>query len=423
MAHVEKYTMADVTGIFIHYDRSPGHSLSNKDIDETRTHLNYNLAAADQPLPQKKFLKNRLAQIKTNGRKNQNVIADWVITQPADVKDDDSSQFFQEVYRFLSDRYGSKNVVSAYVHMDEVGNTPHVHFCFIPVEVLEDGTEKLNAKAIINRTELQKFHKELQTEMDQRIGYHISITSGITKAQGGNKSITQLKAESKLINELPQGRKKLLSQDVSYSLEEDNHLKELAAQGLSYRVEKDMIDQDKKKIQASAAAINSKNRELKEKESMIAEKEMLADLIIQSSQSPNAKAYPEMIKENERLTKYTELLQQDLHTVAENIGSEFMKEIPIQSELDYDKIPESPSHSVMKIIQGWVDHLIENLHDLKDSILNVAAAIHIFSGNYDDPAVDELKESVDTELSNFIDEDEINTRIEDIKYPMNQYYR
>ena len=56
MAHVEKYIKADVTGLFIHYDRSPGHSLSNKDIDTSRTYLNYNLADQDQPLPQYPFL-------------------------------------------------------------------------------------------------------------------------------------------------------------------------------------------------------------------------------------------------------------------------------------------------------------------------------------------------------------------------------
>ena len=423
MAHVEKYTMADVTGIFIHYDRSPGHSLSNKDIDKSRTHLNYNLAADDQPMPQKKFLQIRLKQIKTNGRKNQNVMVDWVITQPTDVNEIDSKRFFQEVYRFLIDRYGVRNVISAYVHMDEVGNTPHMHFSFIPVETLEDGTEKLNAKAVINRTELQKFHKELQTAMDVRMGYHISITSGITKAQGGNKTITQLKAETKLMEELPQGKKKLLSQDVSYSPEEDRHLKELATQGISYLVEKDAIDEDRKKFQASAAAINSKDRLLKEKESELEEKEALADLIIQTSCSPSAKAYPEMVKDNERLIKYAEQLHQDLHTVAANVGSEIMKEIPIQTSLNYNDIPEEPSRSVMKVIQGWFVQLKETLHDLKDSILNMAARVHIFSRDYEDPDVEELKNDVDKELPDFIDKDEIEARAEDLEYSANQYYR
>ena len=70
MAHVEKYTKADVTGIFIHYDRTPGHELSNKDIDSSKTHLNYNLADHDQPLKQKSFLSKRLKEVITNGRKN-----------------------------------------------------------------------------------------------------------------------------------------------------------------------------------------------------------------------------------------------------------------------------------------------------------------------------------------------------------------
>ena len=423
MAHVEKYTMADVTGIFIHYDRSPGHSLSNKDIDKSRTYLNYNLAADDQPLPQKKFLRQRLKQIKTNGRKNQNVMVDWVITQPADVKEDDSKRFFREVYRFLANRYGIQNVISAYVHMDEVGNTPHMHFSFIPVEVLEEGTEKLNAKAVINRTELQKFHKELQVEMDLMMGYHISITSGITKAQGGNKTIDQLKAETRLMKELPEGKKKLLSQDVSYSPEEDQHLKELAAQGLSYRVEKDAIEEEKKKIQASAAIINSKDRLLKEKEAELEGKEVFADLIIQTSSSPSAKAYPEMVKDNERLTRYAEQLQQDLHTVAENVGSEIMREIPIQTELDYTGIPEEPSRSVMRVIQGWFDRLKESFHDLKDSILNMAARVHLFSRNYEDPNVEELKDEVDMELPDFIEMEEVETRAEDLEYSANRYYQ
>lgn len=423
MAHVEKYTMADVTGIFIHYDRSPGHSLSNKDIDKSRTHLNYNLAADDQPMPQKKFLQIRLKQIKTNGRKNQNVMVDWVITQPTDVNEIDSKRFFQEVYRFFIDRYGVRNVISAYVHMDEVGNTPHMHFSFIPVETLEDGTEKLNAKAVINRTELQKFHKELQAAMDLRMGYHISITSGITKAQGGNKTITQLKAETKLMEELPQGKKKLLSHDVSYSPEEDRHLKELAAQGISYLVEKDAIDEDRKKFQASTTAINSKDRLLKEKESVLETKEWWADQIIQSSYSPSAKAYPEMVKDNERLTRYAEQLQQDLQTVAENVGSEIMKEIPIRTELDYADIPEEPSGSVMRVIQGWFDRLRENLHELKDSILNMAARVHIFSREYEDPEVEELKDEVDMELPDFIDKGEIEVRADDLEYSANRYYR
>jgi hypothetical protein len=100
-----------------------------------------------------------------------------------------------------------------------------------------------------------------------------------------------------------------------------------------------------------------------------------------------------------------------------------MKEIPIQTTLNYNDIPEEPSKSVMKVIQGWFEQLKETLHDLKDSILNMAARVHIFSRDYEDPDVEELKNDVDKEFPDFIDRDEIEARAEDLEYSANQYYR
>ena len=45
--------------------------------------------------------------------------------------DEQTKQFFELSYKFLSERYGEQNVISAYVHMDET--TPHMHFLFIPI--------------------------------------------------------------------------------------------------------------------------------------------------------------------------------------------------------------------------------------------------------------------------------------------------
>ena len=221
MAHVEKYTRADATGIFIHYERTPGHELSNKDIDVSRLHLNYNLADHDQPLPQGRFLSDRLKAVRTNGRKNQNVMADWIITQPADVKEGDSRKFFREAYDFLAGMYGRENIITSHVHMDEIGKTPHMHFCFMPVEILDDGTEKLNAKTVINRQKLNSFHRQMQKEMDMRMGYHVSIRTGETQKQGGNKTVRQLKAESEAVKQLPEGKQALLGKNKSYTQEED----------------------------------------------------------------------------------------------------------------------------------------------------------------------------------------------------------
>ena len=77
----------------------------------------------------------------------------------------------------------------------------------------------------------------------------------------------------------------------------------------------------------------------------------------------------------------------------------------------------------MKVIQGWFEQLKETLHDLKDSILNMAARDHIFSRDCEDPEIEELKNDVDKELPDFIDKDEIEARAEDLEYSANQYYR
>lgn len=420
MAHVEKYIKADVTGLFIHYDRSPGHSLSNKDIDTSRTYLNYNLADQDQPLPQYPFLSSRLKQLKTNGRKNQNVVCDWIITQPQDVRDEDSHRFFSAAYAYLSDKYGKKNTVSCYVHMDEIGNTPHMHFCFIPVEVLEDGTEKLNAKAIINRKELQTFHKDLQKAMDDAMGYHISITSGITAAQGGNKTISQLKEETALKKDLPQGKQKVLSKDTSYTPEENRKLQDLAADGIAYRIEKETITAEKQRLSGSAKAINDKARQLQQKEADLKADQDITEAAAKALGASSAKEYTELHEENIQLHETVQTLQEDIHTIADHIGSEIMKEIPVQTDIDYSTVPEQPSESVMGIIQNMirkiVDPIIRQFQEMKEALLHTYSSIHVFSIRSEDPEAQVLKEEATETISGLIPKNEIRDAIDEAEY-------
>ena len=53
----------------------------------------------------------------------------------------------------------------------------------------------------------------------------------------------------------------------------------------------------------------------------------------------------------------------------------------------------------------------------------MAARVHIFSRDCEDPEIEELKNDVDKELPDFIDKDEIEARAEDLEYSANQYYR
>ena len=157
MAHVEKYTSGAASLMLKHYERAPVEHRGNENINPKLTELNYNLAFENQPMPQAAFVTQRLKGVRMQKRADVNVLCDWVITQPQELPADKSRAFFEAAYAFLRDRYGERNVVSAYVHMDEV--TPHMHFAFLPVVADQKrGGEKLCAKEVINRKELQMFH-------------------------------------------------------------------------------------------------------------------------------------------------------------------------------------------------------------------------------------------------------------------------
>lgn len=92
-------------------------------------------------------------------------------------------------------------MISAYVHMDEV--TPHMHFAFIPItRDLKRGVDKVCAKDVVNRIDLQTLHADLEADVSRFMGYHVEMLNGATK--GGNKSIQELRAHTKegLIDEL-----------------------------------------------------------------------------------------------------------------------------------------------------------------------------------------------------------------------------
>ena len=373
MAHCEKYPKAAVTGMFIHYERTAGHNLSNKDIDSSRSHLNYNVAETDQSLSQNLFLSQRLSEIKTNNRNNQNVICDWIVTQPKDVRSEDSYAFFLAVYEFLSNRYGKKNVVSAYVHMDEIGQTPHMHFCFVPVQTLEDGSEKLNAKAIVDKNELRTFHPALQKAVDQSLGYHVSIQNGITREQGGNKTVKQLKEETALKEQLPKGKKKVLSSDLSYTAEESAELHALAEDGISYRVEKKLFIERQKLQEMREKLYSGRLEELKKQK---------ADLIL---------------------------------TIAENVGSEIMQEIPLKKiDIDCSTLPAKPSRNVMRVIRKYVDEALNTLQDrietIKEKLWSTFNRITELLGRSGNPEIRRLNESFEEAMSDLSDQQLFSAR-------------
>jgi len=161
MAHVSKYTVANMQGLSIHLDRKTENH-SNKNIDVDRSYLNYDLCQKDGDTLSR--LQNRLKEVYCMKRKDVKACCEWVVTLPENLKgapENDQREFFEKTYEFLANRYGGeKNVVSANVHVDET--TPHMHFDFVPVVWDEKKQyEKVSAKEVLTRKELQSFHQEL----------------------------------------------------------------------------------------------------------------------------------------------------------------------------------------------------------------------------------------------------------------------
>ena len=194
MANMQKYTRGAIGHLFKHYERGLDDNgeyvkFGNTSIDLERTHLNYSLKSGSA---MKNYL-DRMDEVKCLKRADVNVMCSWIVTIPQDLKgtkyEDD---FFKKTYSFLCDRYGEQNVVSANVHKDET--TPHLHFAFIPVLTDDKGIEKVCAKKVCCKTDLQTFHKDLKKHLESELGIEVAILNGAT--ENGNKTILELKNKS-----------------------------------------------------------------------------------------------------------------------------------------------------------------------------------------------------------------------------------
>lgn len=210
--HVTKYGKGTLGHMLGHYDRSKEGLGEN--VDPDRTAQNYNLAVEDQPLKQLDFVHKRLSEVRCLKRKDVNVLYDWVITMPKDLAEEYREPFFKAAYAFFANKYGHKNVVSAYVHMDEA--QPHMHFAFVPVvkDQKRDGW-KLSAKEAITRADLQHIHEQVQGYITQALDVQVNLLNEMTV--NGNRSIAELKRGTAVeaVNKLKSEQKELM-QEVSY---------------------------------------------------------------------------------------------------------------------------------------------------------------------------------------------------------------
>lgn len=187
MAHVEKFQAAALGRVCDHFERRAelDHGYKRENIDNERSWLNYNLAP-QRPVSQVEFINERIdsLNLKRRPRKDAVRMCDCVITMPRSFDPSRQREFFNAAYAFLAQRYGTENVVSAWVHRDE--SMPHMHFAWVPVT--QDG--RLSAKSVVNRLDLKTLHPDMQVAMETALGCKVEIILDPEKA--GEKQLSAL---------------------------------------------------------------------------------------------------------------------------------------------------------------------------------------------------------------------------------------
>ena len=119
-----KLTKGKTTGAYVHNERKAKNH-SNKNIDPTRTHLNYyikkNNGTYVEEFKRIKEEQDLKGQIKTTS----NITNEMIITSdPAffnSISYEESQKYFREAYNCISQYkgLGAENIITALVHMDE----------------------------------------------------------------------------------------------------------------------------------------------------------------------------------------------------------------------------------------------------------------------------------------------------------------
>ena len=200
MAHFEKYTKGGAYQI-LHHDEHD--ERAGKHIDRERTHLNYNLQPRSDPW---QFVKDKIDMSKKSGaRFNSRSIAlvSCIITLPKDYQGD-PRKFFEECKKYLDSVFGADNCASAWVHFDEVQG--HMHYKATPV--IKDGDRlQFNAKKLVSRSFLQRFHKDLDKYLTTALGHSTGVRNGATSH--GNQTVEQMKRLEEVKQELAEVKQEL----------------------------------------------------------------------------------------------------------------------------------------------------------------------------------------------------------------------
>ena len=341
----------DLKGMQYHNQRER-ESKTNADIEKSKTNLNYDLVNSEKISFTSKV--NEIIEEQKTGsrkiRKDAVVVCEWVITSDSayfeGLSPKEEQRFFEESYKFFSERYGKQNVPYAIVHKDE--KTPHMHLGVVP---MRDG--KLQAKNIFNRTELLKIQNEFPKHLQDK-GF--DLERGKQGSTAKHIKTQQFKADTldKKVQELEKNLNEVAAatyrqQETSEQVDEIEvkERKDLKAKiGFRGAQKLEIASEDFEKVKTLAKASEALKREnkriLSENEKLRAENKKMRDSITNlqlghlGKQNQNRKLQEEIIELKEKvqsLERVKEILLKTLESLKKN-APRFL-EVGLEKMQDY----------------------------------------------------------------------------------------
>ena len=263
---IRKYSLSAMDGIGIHYDEEVRGNVnfhSNKDIDTSKSYLNYNLGPYKKWKDMAEAMKEEIAKVDREIppkriRKDRKT---WLIAEvhcPKEIeemgKEDD---FFQKAYEVLKKVF-EDHVIGAQVHKDEVHEyrqkkdgsiekrESRMHMDLFIVPVTKIG---INMKTFLDRKRIIAANKVMQemTSKEYGISYHTGV--------GKNKdTVETLKERSKMIGEVEKAKTELGSLKAMVS-KEQKKLSEIKEQCDDYKAQY-------QKLRADVVKVNKKKKQM-----------------------------------------------------------------------------------------------------------------------------------------------------------------
>jgi hypothetical protein len=338
--HLEKYKNGNVAGLQRHNQRE-NKSYSNTDININKSSFNYDLVN-EQPISFNKKIKNIIDTKRKSDRalrKDAVVYCECIISSDNDffknLELEEQKRFFDVSLKFLENRIGKDNLVSATVHLDET--TPHMHFGFVPMNT--DGS--LSAKKMVNRSFLREIQENLPYTLKKH-GFDIDRGEKDSKVKhldqkvyksNLNKEIKRLEYLNFEIDKINLEKKEALLGGVRLTHEEFNNLKDLAK---SFVLNKDRLEkldylENNLKDQEKILFLKHKNLErLESKFNNLYKKQLNINRDFENLEKENSilsykvRKFEDLEKENLRLKLENENLKKDFKIKKESL--DFLQE-------------------------------------------------------------------------------------------------